>query len=337
MGVKVEKSSTYRNTSSKQKSRNKTKKSGVKVENSSSDNDTASKQKSKKKAKKSGVETESSSSDDDVNIKDLRKDEKLRKMVRKELVSLGLESEDSSSDSSSSDSSESSSSDTSSVSSKANKKNKKKKKKSHKKKSGISVKSSDKVKFPQSWPHSHLQFEYVNKRVKFDDLDFKLFIAGELEIISEEGISKSERKGRLNLLKKIVYYSSTYDFKGLKSFYAAWLREIELGKKSWSEDSQQIESAILTKHIRSQKTQFSNKRDFYDKKDYSDKKTQSSEEKVWFCSAYQRNKCSFRADHMVVIKGKMRLATHICASCWQKDKKKLQHPESSFGCPYASA
>ena len=53
----------------------------------------------------------------------------------------------------------------------------------------------------------------------------------------------------MELLKKIVYYSSTYEFKGLKAFYAAWLREIELGKENWSDDSQQIESAILSKYL----------------------------------------------------------------------------------------
>ena len=58
-----------------------------------------------------------------------------------------------------------------------------------------------------------------------------------------------------DLLKKIIYYSSTYDIKGLKAFYAAWLREIELGKKSWAEDSGQLEAAILSKHLRSQKPQ----------------------------------------------------------------------------------
>ena len=46
-----------------------------------------------------------------------------------------------------------------------------------------------------------------------------------------------------------MYYYATYEFKGLKVFYAAWLREIELGKKTWSDDSQQIENAILSKYL----------------------------------------------------------------------------------------
>lgn len=117
-------------------------------------------------------------------------------------------------------------------------KKKKKKKHKHKKKSGINAKASDKVRYPQKWPHSHLQYQHVNKHVKYDELTFHLFVAGEISIISEEGLSSTEKKGRLQLLQKIVYYYSTYEFKGLKAFYAAWLREIELGRKNWEDDQQ---------------------------------------------------------------------------------------------------
>ena len=56
-------------------------------------------------------------------------------------------------------------------------------------------------------------------------------------MISDPELTPSERSGRLNLLKQIVYYYSTYEFKWLKAFYTAWVREIELGKKKWSDDS----------------------------------------------------------------------------------------------------
>ena len=56
------------------------------------------------------------------------------------------------------------------------------------------------------------------------------------------------------MLKKIIYYSSTYEFKGLKAFYAAWLREIELGKKTWLDNPTHIEADILTKYLRQTKT-----------------------------------------------------------------------------------
>ena len=264
-------------------------------------------------ARTTHVEQTSSDSENEINIKTLRKDKKLRKSVRKELKSLGLHCEELSSasisDNSSSESTSSYNSDTSDDDSSSNRKVKKEKKhksKKNKKKSGIKAKSSDKVKSPQKWPHAYLQFEYVNKQVKFDELDYRMFIAGELEVISESDISKTERNGRISLLKKIVYYSSTYDFKGLKAFYAAWLREIELGKKSWSDDPQQIETAILTKHIRPSKSSQP-----VSKKEAG--KSSSEEEKVWFCSLYQRNKCSHKTGHIAVFKGKARLCQHICA------------------------
>ena len=167
----------------------------------------------------------------------------------------------------------------------------------------------------------------MSKQVKFEQLDFKLFIAGELEIISEEDLTKSELEGRLSLLKKIVYYSSTYEFESLTKVYASWVREIEVGRKKWSDDPSSWESAFLSKYVIKSNKQFTPGR----KENVS-----NNDERVWFCSAYQRNKCAYKSNHMLVIKGKMRLASHICASCWQKDKKKLEHPESSSCCPHAS-
>lgn len=216
-----------------------------------------------------------------MNIDDLRKDSTLKRLVRKELVSLGLSSTKHDDSTFSSSTFSSSSSDESS----GDKRKREKRKKRHKKRSGIKAKASDRVKFPQKWPHAHLQYVHVSKHVKFEDLDFKLFVAGELEIISEASLPKSERKGRLNLLKKIVYYIGTYDFKGLREFYAAWLREIELGHKTWLDNPQELESAILNKHIKHQKNSKTQK-----KEPYTGKTTSNDDEKVWFCPVCQKNK-----------------------------------------------
>ena len=157
---------------------------------------------------------------------------------------------------------------------------KRKRKKGKKKKSGINSKASDRVKFPQQWPQSYLQFEYVNKQLKFDELDFKQLIAGEIEIIGEKDLSKSERKGRLDMLKKIVYYSSIYEFRGLKAFFAAWVRDIERGIKKWSDDSSYLETAMLSKFVRNKGFQA---RKDEQKGAKSDGKSDGSD-KVWFCS-----------------------------------------------------
>ena len=262
--------------------------------------------------------------DEAIDIDTLRKDEKLKLRAKKEMLKLGLISE-SESESSLETADSDSYFDSTDESEKVKYKSKKNKSKSKKHRSGINAKAADRVKFPQKWPQAFLH--HVSKQVKFEQLDFKLLIAGELEIISEEDLTKSELEGRLSLLKKIVYYSSTYEFEGLKKFYASWVRETEVGRKKWSDDPSSWESAFLSKYIIKSNKQFTPGRK---------EKVSNNDERVWFCSAYQRNKCAHKSNHMLVIKGKMRLASHICASCWQKDKKKLEHPESSSCCPHAS-
>ena len=157
--------------------------------------DDSSEKKSKKDSSK--ISSYEISLTDDIDINTLRKDKSLRDKARKELKLLELLS-DTETDSSESSSSSDSFFDSSDESVSDSKKKKQKHKK--KKKPGINAKASDRVRNPQKWPHSHLQFEYVNKQVKYDELDFKLFVAGELEIISDPELSSAERSGRLTLL-----------------------------------------------------------------------------------------------------------------------------------------
>ena len=141
---------------------------------------------------------------------------KSNKSSKKHAVSESTESMDSNSDSDSSNTSES------------DRDSKKKVFKSKRKvKSGMVARASDDVQNPQTWPQTALQYEYINKSVAFQDLDFKLFVAGELEIIISRKTKIDERNTRLSLLKKIVYYSNIYQWKALLYFYAAFLRQIE--------------------------------------------------------------------------------------------------------------
>ena len=57
---------------------------------------------------------------------------------------------------------------------------------------------------------------------------------------------------------------------------------------------------------------------------------QSDEDRTWFCSAYQRNKCIKKTNNLDTINGRMRIQSHICATCWLKDKVKLEHQECSL-------
>ena len=157
-----------------------------------------------------------------------------------------------------------------------------------------------------------------------------------IQIISDPKIKEIERLGHLKLLKKIMYNNTCYEFNTLKSFYAACLREIEVGYKTWADDFTSIESTILQKHIPKSKTwSHSVKMSNFKGKKHSEAQV-DSEDKFWFCSLYQRNKCAHKGNHIQVIKGKARFCQHVCGTCWQKDGKKLEHPECSSACPYTS-
>ena len=297
-------------------------------------------------------------SDDDINIDHLRKSKLLRKIVKKDLKKLGLVDNasdnsvisDTHSDSkfefaenlskaskkpSKSAAQKSSESDISisyeSSDSSSSSSSKKKKKKNKKKKSGIRAKASDTVHYPQKYPQTYLKYEFTSSNLSFQSLEMNLFCAEELEIIGSTKIKEAERTGRISLLKKIMYLNTSYDFKTLKSYYAACLNEIEIGHKTWKDDFQQIESAILSKHVPKQ-TQFSKNQQSKSKEDSASKK---SEEKIWFCALYNRNKCPQKISHTETKFGKFHFAHHICATCWQKDGKKLDHPECSSACPHA--
>jgi hypothetical protein len=112
------------------------------------------------------------------------------------------------------------------------------------------AKASDDVQNSQTWSQTALQYENINKSVAFQYHDFKFFVAGELEIISLRRIKIDERNTRLSLLTKIVYYSNIYQWKALLDFYAAFLRQIETGVKTWKDNPGDLEVPLLSKYVK---------------------------------------------------------------------------------------
>ena len=240
-----------------------------------------------KKTKNQNKQSASLKNDDDIDIVKLRKNKPLRRKVKKQMQKLGLNDSDadeshiSDSDVNSTESDADSSQISNSSSNKKSKKSKKgrkskkgkdsdtnlsfsssdssdeKKKKMNKKKSGIKAKASDSVKCPQKYPQAFLRYEFVSSNVTFEKLDLNLFVCGELEIISDKKTKQPEKSGRLKLLKKIMYNSSCYEFVTLKSFYAACLREIEVGNKTWEDDFSTMEMVICRNVVPKPKVGFS--------------------------------------------------------------------------------
>ena len=135
----------------------------------------------------------------------------------------------------------------------------------------------------------------------------------------------------------VLWYYFKNDVPSLKLIISLYLAQVTQLMRSWSDDPHQLEGAILTKYLRSSKSPIGKpNKDYkpFDPKNGANK--QADETKVWFCQSYQRNKCEHKSSYMVVVKGKAKMALHICATCWQKDKVQLPHPESSTSCPHAS-
>ena len=116
----------------------------------------------------------------------------------------------------------------------------------------------------------------------FDDLSLHLFVAGELEIITDCNTKSKEKKGRLKLLKRLMYLSTNYSFSIIRSYYAAVLREIEVGEKSWADEFLYLENEILNQSIVMKPGGYKFKGRFQPKAKQDDVKDESS---VWFCSA----------------------------------------------------
>jgi hypothetical protein len=77
-----------------------------------------------------------------------------------------------------------------------------------------------------------------------------LFLAGELEIISGNKISDKEKKGRIELLKKISYFYELHEWKGITKLYAHIIRQIENGLADWTHDFSEIETPLHIKYVK---------------------------------------------------------------------------------------
>ena len=190
------------------------------------------------------------------------------------------------------------------------------------KKSGLVAKSSDAVRYPQLWPHVALQDEYLYKGVSFNELDFRLLIAGELEIISSESISNLERNGRLRLLKRLTYLHGVHGVDCLKGIYTAIVRKIELGLLKWDSDFISEIQWLVTKQVAGMGTtsRGAQKGGTHDRK---------PRDRVWYCLDFNQGKCTLKDPHKATVRGQTVQVGHFCARCWNRKKFKAEHPEKS--------
>jgi hypothetical protein len=182
--------------------------------------------------------------------------------------------------------------------------------------SGLVAKATDIVKFPQTWPHVASQDDFSNQSIQFNNLDFRLFVAVELEIATSQDIQQGERAGRLRLLKNLAYLNGAHQWDIIKKIYVAIVRKIELGSLHWGSCFLNDIQWILTNHTVTSHPQPSRQTTI----------TQAQpRNSPLYCLEFNRGACSFKEAHFGIIRGKQEWLQHICSRCIRKDKQQAAH------------
>ena len=99
--------------------------------------------------------------------------------------------------------------------------------------------------------------------------------------------------------------------------------ELNLGRTNWPDDSVDIKTPLLASSVRPKQNKLN-----------KGASNMIKSPVVWFCSDFQKKRCSFFGSHDKVVKGVTRHVKYICASCLLKDNKQLPHAESDPVCPH---
>lgn len=197
--------------------------------------------------------------------------------------------------------------------------------------SGINARAADMVVNPQVWPHVALQGEYLSQSLKFSELTYRLFVAGEMEIISSPQTPEVEREGRSALVKKLSYLlqgANTWPM--LRNVYTSIMTKIEMNIFQWDNWERDFDREInwmLTK-LRSEPTTQG--------KGQKPRRANQRSQDPFYCGDYQSNSCTRDSPHSVSLGGRSVMAHHICANCLKREGKRENHPSSDPGCPQRS-
>ena len=199
-------------------------------------------------------------------------------------------------------------------------------------KSGIVAKASDKVINPQNWPHHFLENDSFAKGLDFDNLNFELFLAGELEIILRCEWEE-ERDARLMFLRQLCYMKDVSSWEEVKFTYTVVLGRIEKGRLDWDFPLTEFDRAInwadkLRPRLALQGSGGSGK---------NSKKSGKGGRKgvllLWCWDFNQEAGCKKSAPHSTELKGNTVSVEHMCSRCYAADKSKKAHSAASAECP----
>lgn len=97
-----------------------------------------------------------------------------------------------------------------------------------------STKTNSKCNF--KWPNDNLGARYNNfgkSDLKYKQLDLRLLVAGELNIMMCESTGEREQAARMQLLSDVVFNSAHYQWQAVLKFHAAVLSEVESHRLKW--------------------------------------------------------------------------------------------------------
>ena len=172
------------------------------------------------------------------------------------------------------------------------------------------------------WAHEEIVEDIGGREIRFNDLTFRQYIAGELEIITEASIGADEREARLRLMKKMAYLLGGYEWRQIREIYGYIATRIERGLLSWeSRMGEEIQWALQKKVGATQ-----NEGKKISKNIQS--RIPGGVERIWYCPSYQRANCNKASGHEETVNGRKVNVQHICARCYTRDKKREEHPES---------
>lgn len=207
-------------------------------------------------------------------------------------------------------------------------------------KSGIHATTKNSVRSRQKFPHAALQHEHLGGKVppSFHTLNFPLFVAGELEIITRGDRSPEEVKTRLDLLKKQAYRANLVDVKVIRDVQEAILTKIENGLATWKSDFTDVESGVIDSArlvaARQQRPPRSDGRLDSDKSGAA--RNDWMKDKVFWCAKYNSGDCPHKKSHLDKLWGRDKVqVSHCCSTCFKLDGVQSPHPSIAADCPHA--
>lgn len=200
-------------------------------------------------------------------------------------------------------------------------------------KSGKFAKSHAELVREESWPHLNVLRQY-SKRTPFDQMEFDAFVAGETRVIGAMWQKSPDRaKGRLKVLCRVAHWvCKCKDWPAVRNIYEAIIESVELGESEWWSSFDSLESLLPPSASVMDKL----KKEEKDKE--RNKESRKGPESFW-CKDFQKGLCTETSPHQVQLKPDEKPVTvlHMCATCYQKDKKKRDHPDGDSACPHKKA